>query len=285
MGCNGSSGSSGSSSSSGSSRKIEMKETKLADMDEFFNQVQGLVDEIYEIKDPVEEARDALLESTEFDTVTCGNTHHATVGIIFAISSQSNGQDINNSYTVTPEAPFIEINKGSASGDLIQCVENLQAYIAALTSAKDRIIPLSTKVKEFAEKAPELPSKAKDSIKSAEDLGIMDKIIAVRNTATNSRNLALLPTFLSNFSVTIKNSLQEIIEATKELKESKGKLSDIGKECAEKELTSPKDCYLECGRPINVSKETKKEWVKDNKRKRAAGKIKRGTEIEDESEQ
>jgi len=262
MGCGGSSGSSG---------KIKMKKTKLADMDEFFDDVQGLVDEIYELKDPVEEARDALLESTGLDKVTCGNTHHATVGIVFAIASQSNGTDVAKAFKASAEAPYIEINKSSASGNLIQCIDDLQLYIKSLIAAKDRIEPLSKKVKEFAEKAPELPNKAKESVNSAGDLGAMDKINAVKNTATNSKQLGSLPALVNELRLTVQNSILEIQGATKELDESSGKLTTIGKKCSEKKLTSPKDCYLECGKEVKVSAEAKKEWEKKKKGKKPAG--------------
>jgi hypothetical protein len=267
MGCGGSSGSSG---------QIKMKKTKLGDMDEFFDDAQGLIDEIYELKDPVEEARDALLESSELEKVTCGNTHHATVGIVFAIASQSNGSDCSNAFKASAEAPYIEINKGSSSGKLLQSIDDLQAYIKALIAAKDRIEPLSKKAKEFAEKAPELPNKAKESVNNAGDLGAMDKISAIKNTATNCKNLGSLPSLVNELRLTVQNSLLEIQGASKELEESKSKLSEIGKKCSEKKLTSPKDCYLECGKEVKVSPEAKKEWERRKKTKKPAGAAKGG---------
>jgi hypothetical protein len=220
MGCSGSSGTSG---------KIKIKKTKLSDMDEFFDDVKGLVDEIYEIKYPIEKARDALLKSSDLDEVTCGNTHHATVGIVFAISAQSNGSDCSNAFKASAEAPYIEINKGSSSGKLLQSIDDLQEYIKALIAAKDRIEPLSMKAKEFAEKAPELPSKVKQSAKNAGDLGVLAKISAIKNTATNCKQLGSLPSLVNELRLTVQNSLLEIQGASKELEESKSKLSEIGK--------------------------------------------------------
>lgn len=259
MGCGGSSGTSG---------PIKMKPTKLGELDEFFDDVQGLIDEIYELKDPVEKAREALLESTELAKVTCGNTHHAIVGIVFAIASQLRGGEIGNAFTITLEAPYIEINSESATGRLLESIDAFKEYIGSIIGAKDRIEPLVQKVTEFVKKAPELPSKAKEGVSSAGDLGMMDKINAVKNTATNCRNLTALPSLINEFKQTVQNTLVEIQGATKELNEVKSKLSEIGKKCSAKNLTSPKECYLECGKPIKVTPEAKKEWDKKNKSKK-----------------
>jgi hypothetical protein len=259
MGCGGSSGTSG---------PIKMKKTKLEELDEFFDDVQGLIDEIYELKDPVEEARGKLLESTELAKVTCGNTHHAIVGIVFAIASQLRGGEIGNIFTITIEAPFIEINSESATGRLIESIDALKEYIESIIGAKDRIEPLVQKVTEFVKKAPELPNKAKEGVSSAKGLGLMDQINAVKNTATNCRNLTSLPSLINEFKQTVQNTLAEIQGATKELNEVKSKLSEISKKCSAKNLTSPKECYLECGKPIKVTPEAKKEWDKKNKSKK-----------------
>lgn len=258
MGCGG---------STGSSDKIQLKKTKLADMDEFFDDVQGIIDEIYELKDPVEEARDALLESTGLDKVTGGNTHHAIVGIVFAIASQARGTDVDNLFTITVEEPYIEVNTDSASGNLLECIGKLGEYIKALVSCKSRIEPLSSKVKEFAQKAPELPSKAKESLGSAGGLGLMDQINAVKYTATNCKQLGSLPELVKQLGETIKASILEIKDATKELTESLGKFSTIGKKCSDKDLKSPKDCYLECGKKIMVTAEDKKKQKKKKSKK------------------
>ena len=168
MGCGGSSGSDG---------KIEMKKTKLGEIDEVFDDAQGLLDEIYEIKDPIDDSREQLLWQTEFDKVECGNTHHATCGIVYALTTCTKPEELANLFAVKAEAPFLEINKESASGELAQAIDDLMTYIQSLVAAKDRIGPLSDKAKAIAEKAPDLPDKAKEGVKNSKDLGAMDKYV------------------------------------------------------------------------------------------------------------
>ena len=167
MGCGG---------SSGGGKKIRLQKTKLGELDEVFDDAQTVIDEVYALMDPIEEARDKLLDSTEFDKVKCGNTHHATVGIVFAMyASSKSAEDAKEAFQVTAAAPFIELNKKSASGKLVQCIDDFTAYVTALGKANERIPPLAEKAKEIAEKAPELPDKAKAGVESAEGLGAMDK--------------------------------------------------------------------------------------------------------------
>ena len=166
MGCGG----------SGGDKKIRMQKTKLSDLDEVFDDAQGLIDEIYGLKDPIEDKRDALLDSTQFDKVKCGNTHHATVGIVFAMwASSKSAEDAKEAFVAKAEAPFLEINKKSASGNLVKCIDDFTEYVQALGAAQERVPALAEKAQQIAEKAPDLPDKAKSGVEGATDLGAMDK--------------------------------------------------------------------------------------------------------------
>ena len=156
--------------------KIEMKRTKLEGMDQFFNDVQSIVDEIYELKGDVEDKRDALLRGTYINKVWCGNTHHAIVGIVFAIATKANNINIEDIVKVTTDEPFVEVKKDLADGPLSENVDDLAEYIEALMNIKDKIESLMEKSKEFSEKAGELPDKAKEDIKDSTDLGVIAKV-------------------------------------------------------------------------------------------------------------
>lgn len=232
MGCGGSTGVDG---------KIQMKTTKLAGIDEFFNDVQGFVDEVYEVQDPMEEALDKLLENTGFDTIEGATAHHCAVGIVFSIAASTNGQSVEDIVTITEESPFISIDTSNATASTESAVENFKEYINSIVAAKDRIEPLIEKSKEFAEKAPDLPGKVTGEISNAGGLGAMDKIRAVRYTAANVRNTAKLPGLVNDFKDTVTEALKSVQGATKELNAKKGKLADIGAKCNKNNLESPVD--------------------------------------------
>jgi hypothetical protein len=259
-------------SSTGDGDKIQMQKTKLAGMDEFFDDVQAFVDDFYEIKDPIDDAKDALLESTDLEKVEGANTHHATVGTVFSIAAQGNGADVANIFEVLPKEPFIQINKGSAAGKTAESVDNLTEYIKAFVAAQSKIQPLAEKAQSFAEKAPDLPGKAKDEVGNAGDLGTMDKLRAVKNTGTNCKMMAKLPALITELKDTVADGIAEIQAACKELNAKKGDLGNIGKKCAEKKKVSPKDCYLECGDAIGGDAEAKKKWQKNQTRKKKKAK-------------
>ena len=165
--------------STGSGEKIKLKKTNLGELDEVFDDVQNFIDEVYDLMDPIEEARDKLLNSTKFDKVRCGNTHHAIVGIVFAMyASSKSDEDAMKAFHVTTIAPFLEINKKSASGKLVQCIDDFTAYVTALRKVDEWIPLLAKKANEIAEKASDLPDKAKADAGSAEDLSAMDKLKA-----------------------------------------------------------------------------------------------------------
>ena len=214
--------------STGEDGKIAMKTTNLPGLDEFFNDVQGFIDEIYEAQDPIDEALEQLLENTEFQEVDGATAHQAAVGTVFCLASQANGVAVEDLVTITEESPFIEIDTSKASGPPADAANNLKAYIMAIVAAKDRIEPLVKKAQEFAEKSTELPGKVQGEIKAAGGLGAMQKIKAVRYTTTNVRNVAKLPSLVNGFKDSVTEALKSIMGATKELNAKKSRLQDIG---------------------------------------------------------
>lgn len=253
-------------SSTGSDGKIRMQKTKLPGMDEVFDEVQGFVDEVYEIQDPIDDALENLLWYTNFHKTVGATAHHCCVGIVFSLAAASNGAGVDNLFEVKPASPFLELNKSSAQGDTVKAIDAFTDYIKALTAAKDRIEPLAEKAKGFAEKAPDLPGKCKEDISNSKDLGMMEKAKAAKNTATNSKHMAKLPSLVTGLKDTIQEAFESIQGAGKELTAKKDKLSDIGKDCAAKKLEYPKDCYLECGDPINVDGNAKKRHAAQQKK-------------------
>ena len=167
MGCGG---------STGNGKKIQMQKTKLADVDSFFDDTQAVIDSIYDLQDPIEDAKDELLESTGFDKVCCANTHHAIVGTVFAIYGTSKAADeAANAVDVTMSSPYISFDTSKLEGTVANDAKCLTMYITSLTKANTQIESLVDKVKTVAEKAPDLPSQAKTSLEKSKDLGAMDK--------------------------------------------------------------------------------------------------------------
>ena len=167
MGCGG---------SKGQQEKISMQMTKLAEVDEFFNDTQGVIDNIYELKDPIDEAREDFMESTGFDEVCCGNTQHATLGTVYAIYATSKAvDDAVNAVDITMDSPFLTFSDDKVAGTLAQDTKNFTAYVNALINGSQKVLPLVDKVKTIAEKAPDLPQKSKDALSNSQGLGAMDK--------------------------------------------------------------------------------------------------------------
>ena len=167
MGCGGSKGKGG---------KVEMKTTELPAIDEFFNDAQTIINQLYDLKDPIDKAREDLIESTGFDKILCGNSQHATVGLVFAIyATSSTVDDALNAVDIKLEEPFLTFDESKVTGPIIQDTKHFLLYVEALTKAKDQIIPLIDKIKEVVKKTPDMPGKAKDEISNAQGLGLRQK--------------------------------------------------------------------------------------------------------------
>lgn len=245
---------------------IRMKKTKLPDVDKFFDEVQGVADAIYDIKDPIDDNKDKLLFYTDLHRTECANSHHATVGLVFSMASKSPADELPNLFKTTTQQPFIEINKRGAAADDIRAVEYLMDYIKALVAAKDKIEPLSEKAQALAKKAADMPNKAKSDIEKAGSLGAMDKLNAGRYTVSNANATAKLPGLCKELQTTITNSLAEIQAAAKELGEKQSKLGEIRQKCIDAKCKSAKDCYLTCGNKIETSPDKVKEWKAQSKK-------------------
>jgi hypothetical protein len=88
---------------------------------------------------------------------------------------------------------------------------------------------------------------------------------AVKNTASNSKNLAKLPGLVNDLKDLIANAFKEIQGAGAEMNENKDKSEEIKKKCTDKKADTPKTCYLECGKEIESSKELEKKWKASKK--------------------
>ena len=249
-------------SSTGADGKIAMKKTKLPAVDEFFDDVQGFIDEVYEIQDPICDAEEKLLYHTDFQDTAGANIKHAIVGLVFNIAAQGNADAIDKVVKITDKEPFISLDGSGISGDVSAGIDCVNDYIKAVIGAKDRIQPLADKGKSFAEKAPDLPGKAKDEVGNAGGLGTMDKLRAIKNTTSNVRAVAKLPTLVNDFKDTVMGAITNIQAAVKEINNKKGKMVDIGNKCAGKNLTSSRECYQECGDPIPAGDKKAKKKAK-----------------------
>lgn len=168
MGCSGSKG------GVKKQKRIEMKMTKLEELDEIFTDAQGIIDEVYAIKVPIEKGRKKFMSSADMDKISCAFTNHATLGTIFAFFASSKSvKDAIAAVKITPDAPFISLDSKSATGKLADTISDFTNYVQALLEASVRIAPLAAKAAEFAEKAPELPEKAKSGVQGSTGLGLL----------------------------------------------------------------------------------------------------------------
>ena len=89
---------------------------------------------------------------------------------------------------------------------------------------------------------------------------------AVKNTASNSQQLTKVPGLVTSLKDLVADSFSEIKAASEELQENQGKSEEIKTKCQEKKADDPKDCYLLCGKPIEVTPEKEKAWKEAKKR-------------------
>ncbi|CAI2377436.1 unnamed protein product [Moneuplotes crassus] len=251
-------------SSTGADSKICLRKTKLFAVDEFFGEVQGLCEELYTIQDLIKSAEDKLLYDTDFHHADGANAKHAIAGIVFRVASLGNLDNFDKFVNITDKQPFISLEASSAPSETISSINAANDYINSVFLAKDRIEPLADKAKTFIEKAPEIPSKAKDEIAKAKDLDILEKVKSLKNTKCNVKEIARLPTVLFNFKDCVMKAITNIQSSIKELNSKKSKLNSISMICKNKRLTTPMTCYQECGDPI--SKTEKKPASKSKKK-------------------
>lgn len=218
-----------------------MKKTKLPSIDKFFEEVQEVADAICDIKDPIDDKKDALLHYTGFDKTKCATSHHAIVGLVFSMASKVTVDELVDLIKISTDEPFIEINKKAGILEDAQAVDQLMEYIKTLIATKDKIEPLVEKVQSLAKTVVDMPSKAKAELGKANDLKTMDKLRAVRNTAYNVSQTAELPGIVKELQETITDSLMEIQEAAKELGDKIPKLAEIRQKCIDAKCKNAKD--------------------------------------------
>lgn len=261
-------------SSTGSSTKITMVKTKLVSCDAFFDDVQKMIKEVYDLLDPIDDAKIELLECTGLASVECATVQHAVVGVVLALCCSLKGIDVMSAVKITMSDPYIEIDGSKAEGAAKEAIEHLKKYVKTLCSCKEKIEAFVEKAKAFADKAGELPEKAKDEITKEGKMGTMDKLRALKNVTTNCRQLAKIPALVMELKDTVMGSLQEIMDAGKEIEAKKDKMLECATKLMKEGKKTPKDCYLCSGDAIKCTPEDKKKHAAIVKKRAAAAKLK-----------
>ena len=163
-------------SSTGEEKKICMVKTALPEVDKVFDEAQVIIDDLYELKEPIEAKQAELVEAAGFGDCCGATTQHAILGTIYAAFAVCKDiTDSANVVKVTMEDPYVKFVMTPEFKDIEKNIKCLEEYIKVFQTCKDKVEPLAKKVEALAKQAPDLPGKAKDAQANAKDMGFGDK--------------------------------------------------------------------------------------------------------------
>ncbi len=120
-------------------------------------------------------------------------------------------------------------------------IETFEAYICAIEDT------ITNKLPDILKQALDLPP-GLDSVKDSamdqiEALSIYNKGTAMAALATNAKLISSIPTAIENAAKALKDALEEAKNAIERLKNEMDNFGKLGKQCADKKLKEPVDCY------------------------------------------
>lgn len=247
-----------------------MVKTKIDAADKFFDDVQKLIQEVYDLLEPIDDAKCALLEATGFGKVECATVQHAAVGIILAYCASVKDLDVSKMIKCTMSDPYIEIDASKAEGDVKTYIEQLKKYVTSLSEIKEKIQAFVEKAEKFGKDAADVPAKCKDEVeKNEKKLGFMDKARGMKNLSSNCRQVTKVPNLIKELKDTVMGAIDEILCAIKEINDKKDRMVKCIEKCNTEGKKTPKDCYMCSGDPIKCEPADKKKHA-DFMKKRAA---------------
>lgn len=272
MGCGGSKG-----DSNPNEIKSEMKETKVAEFDEFFKQASEFLEGLEELRAGLQDTRDEMNEIGRTEELATPSLVEAIRVFLWSVSAHKDGNLAAANLAFESDPPSFTVDCGMMDHKTYDFSAAFKELIGTFTGAPKKIQELGNQAKEIGEKANSMKSELKAKIDGS-GLDAMGKIKATANAGINFttvlKGCAKAPEILKQAGEAV-NDLKGVLPKIKELILHS---DDVGKKAAEKHhkkmdeifehyQTAPKKTPEQ----IKAEQKGKKPKPKRKARKNAAG--------------
>ena len=246
--------------SGGQDTTIEFKEVGCKSVDQLFNEAKELVDQLTSWQSSLEDQKANFFKETGFEFVPGARPKHAVNGMFLKFAATSHG-DVNALQADwKADAPFAYVDVSNVGDEGQAMYKAFEDYGKALQEIAEKLPEALEQAQKIVDKADNITSTAENEF---DQLNMMDKAKAIMFTGKNVKAATKLPKAIQESLENTKSELQLLKDACDEMKTKFPKLSDEGKQCADKEITDAVKCYVEINGKVPCSAEEREEWAKN----------------------
>ena len=215
--------------------------TGVASADEFFENAQLTINNLYDIKDPLKKFRWKLLKKAGFFETPGAEAKHCIVGLLYALSANiDSAEGLYKALEFKGEAPFISLDKKHVPKSLDKTWDAFVDYMEKMSECLQKLPELSENIQSTVDKASGLPDQVGGDL---EGLDFVAKGKATLKISQNIKSLSGVPKLAKDTTAKLKTTLQDIKDAVESVKSKGADLDKIGADCKKNKKLTPKDCY------------------------------------------
>lgn len=244
MGCGG--------SSSGSAwQNIQLTPTGLPDRDSYYDEIQEAINEFDSEWEKPFYAKDKFMYQVDMDILDQSTSQHAIIGLMYLVAGKCGTQgQFEAAFEPKMAHPFLYMSAANLGPELAQMCTYLKEFIEFVIKASDRIRGIEQKFNTWGGEADSKSTEIMKQMEGRNDLGLLNKIRAVKAAEYNARKIKELKARSNTIAGRLNAMKSEIEKAVDLYINRKDDIMDKGKKCMEKQLRSPYECYRDFGARI-----------------------------------
>ena len=200
-----------------------------------------MVNNLYDIKDPLKKFRWNLLRESGFYEVPGAEAKHCIIGMLYALSANiESSEGLWKAIEFQMSSPFISLDRKHVPASLDRTWDAFLEYMAQLSACLVKLPELTVSIGDTAVQAAKLPLTVSGEIASLDYLG---KAKAAYRLSLNIKGLSKVPKLAKDTTSKLKTTMGDIKDAIQAMKSKGDELDKIGADCKANGKLTPLDCF------------------------------------------
>jgi len=221
--------------------KAEMPPIGIPKFDEFFKQASELLKQAEELRAPLQDSMEFLIESCDVDALTSKPESELLEAFkvwMWSLAACNGGKLENIKIAVLEKEPYINMDESKISIEGGDFLEHMKKWKETIISSPPKIEELVKSLEKTAEDAIELVKTCIDDAKDA-NLGLSEALTAAKNSKKSVGRLGKGVTKCKNLVPLVKEALKALLELCKHLPAEIKKADEMGAKALAKNLRKP----------------------------------------------
>jgi len=214
----------------------------LARFDEVFENAAKILESCETIRGGLEDSKGDGQEIAGTDRLKDGKYIETLRVLLWSISSQKKGNNLEIEPSVTNDAPYLDIDVKFLNHESKRLYETFKDYVTTVKEGPETVKTALENLEEISKNIPDAIKNAKADLE-ASSMGFADKAKALNKINKNSQKLPKELAKCKRLKEVLEEAAKDIKETVPELKNLLKGADDIGHKAAADKLYKPKEIF------------------------------------------